>query len=135
MEFGAHWSDKWLGTTFRPGEYDCLDFVQEVMATDFGRELKIPARHRGENVRIMARDIAALGGIAADPIQSSPVDGDGVLLKPRGTRIPGYHVGVVAIISGEIFVMHCVEVMGGVRFPAATIEDHGWTVEGYYRWL
>lgn len=129
-----HWTMKWLGTPFVEGRYDCLDFVQEVMLADFGRTIRLPARERVMAVRAMARSIRDLGTEAAVPT-AGPVEGDGVLLKPVGTRITGFHVGLHAMIDGTPFVLHCAETLGGVLHPAAGIRCHGWEIEGYYRWL
>lgn len=131
----THWSMKWLGRAFVPEKYDCLDFVQDVLRTDRGKEIRIPPRRRGTTVRIMASGIAQLGGEVAVPRRDAVQEFDAVLMKPCGTRITGYHIGLAALVEGVWHVLHCVEGLGSVLYPASTIHHHGWEIEGYYRWL
>ena len=79
-----HWSTKWLGRPFIPGQYDCLDFVREVLREEFGREIRIPPRV-SDTMRTMVREIEELAGDVAVAIDM-PREGDAVLLKPAGTR-------------------------------------------------
>ena len=128
-----HWALKWLTQLYIPGEYDCLDFVREVESAEFSRNIRIPTRRRRENPRIMADQIQEIGlGYVTET--KNPRDGDAVLMKPCGTRITGFHIGIYADVNSAPHVLHCCENLGGVLFPIDTIGDHGWEIEGFYRW-
>ena len=130
----AHWAEKWLGRGFDTARYDCMDFVAEVLAAEFDRRIRVPPRSRGD-MRGMAREIADLGGEVAVPRIGPPQEGDGVLMRPLGSRLGGCHIGLHTAPAGEPHVLHCVEVLGAVHVPTRTLPHRGWEVEGIYRWL
>lgn len=135
VDAAIHWSTKWLGKPYVEGEYDCMDFIQEVLRVDFGREIQVPTRWRGSTVRTMVREVEELGREVAEPRKGNRYEGDGVLLKPVGFRPTGFHIGLYALPNGEPHVLHLVETLGAVIYPCGTMAQHGWWVEGYYQWL
>ena len=94
-----HWAEKWLGRGFDASRYDCLDFVAEVLAAEFGRRIRVPPRSRG-HMRTMVREIADLGGDVAVRRFGAPHDGDGVLMRPLGSRLGGCHIGLHTAPAG-----------------------------------
>ena len=129
-----HWTEKWLGRPFEPGEYDCLHFARDVLAVEFDIILHLPERH-ATCIRLIARKIADGKGEAAVRMTGPPGEGDGILMSPYGSRLGGSHVGICATPGGIPHVLHCVNDLGSVLWPLAGIEARGWQVEGAYRWL
>ena len=124
-----HWADRYLGRAYVPGVYECTDFVTEVLEREFGRELRLP-RVAGERAR--ARAIQALTGEFAVPVDA-PREGDGVLMRVRGCRRSGYHLGVW--IDRGPSVLHCTEALGAVLHPVRVLPERDFDLIGHYRWI
>ncbi len=131
----AHWSEKWLGRDFVPGEHDCLHFVRDVLRVEFGVRVRIPVRDHPVRIRAMAREIAAGKGEVAMPMICDPDEGDGILMSPHGSTLGGSHIGICAKPGDEPHVLHCVKDLGSVLWPLQGLDGRGWQVEGAYRWL
>ena len=130
----AHWTEKWLGRPYVEGEHDCMHFLRDVLAHEFGRHLKLPERHATRR-RAMARQIADHIDEAAAPMICPPDEGDGILMSVLGSTLGGHHVGLCATPGGEPHVLHCVVDLGSVLWPLQGLDGRGWQVEGAYRWL
>ncbi|MYE01463.1 MAG: hypothetical protein F4Y03_09310 [Alphaproteobacteria bacterium] len=134
MAFGDHWTDRWLGRPWVEGTYDCVDFVKEVLAEQFGRRLRLPATPA--SARDWDRTVANL---KADHGYRTPfpADGDGVLMMQAGARRQrGYHLGVAVRREGRLLVLHCPRNGSSVLTPAKDLRAaFQLELEGTYRWL
>ena len=126
-----HWTEKWLGRQWTP-EYDCADFAQEVLVTEFGLLVDFPAHAASSTGR--DRQIDDLrGDYAVRAI--APADGDGALMREAGARRRRrYHIGIVAIHGGAVHVLHCSRDLGAVLCRTTDLAAHGLELEGFYRW-
>ena len=124
-----HWSRRWIGRPYVAGRYECTDFVEEVLAAEFGHSLALP---RADGVRARDRLIAALTGDYARPPDRPPEEGDGVLLQAAGRRGVGQHIGLWCAPAGVPSVLHCESGMGGIVHALARLR--GLEVVGIYAW-
>ncbi len=127
-----HWTSSWIGRSYIAGEYECTDLVADVLRAEFGREVGFP-RARGRRRR--EHLVQELAAVYARPLDRPPADGDGVLMRPPGSRRPGSHIGVWCAPMGVPSVLHCLCGTGVVlhalaRLPVAILE-----AEGVYAWL
>lgn len=132
----AHWSDRWLGRPFKPGEYDCLDFVFEVAVAQFGRQVAMPPRPRS-SAREMTAAVHTQGMEYARPLAAgeAELEGDLVLLRPLGARTVECHVGILCLPAGARCVLHLCEGLGSVRYRINDLARRSWELRGLYRWL
>jgi len=125
-----HWSDNYIGHDYVAGEYDCASLAETVARDVLGIAVMLPREHAdtpfGRNAQIAA-ERGHLAESVADPIEGHPV-----LLAARGRL---QHIGVMAKLAGEWWVLHADEGAGFVvRQRLRELGRHGYTVEGYYRW-
>lgn len=125
----AHWSRRWIGRAYLPGRYECTDFVTEVLAEEFGVALSLP---RAAGVRERDRLITTLTVDYARPLDRSPEEGDGVLLRTSGRRGVGQHIGLWCEVDGAPSVLHCESGMGGIVHALSRLR--GLEVVGIYEW-
>lgn len=126
----AHWSEKYVGRPYVPGEYDCAELAMEVARVEFGMavdmlsERAIGVREQSEQIDMMQADFA-------QPTDD-PHDGDPVLMRCRGLLA---HVGVLCVIGGERYVLHAMRNAGMVCLhPMRRLRDVNLQIEGYYKW-
>lgn len=125
-----HWSDRYLGRPYIPGEFDCAALAMCVQWEVFGRTVRIPAEH-ATGIRAQSAQININAAVVADPIDK-PSEGDAVLMKARGLLS---HVGVYCVINGEPHVLHAMRNAGQVvRHRLRDLKLQGLTVEGFYAW-
>lgn len=125
-----HWSDTYLGLPYIMGEFDCANLAANVQREIYGREIALP-RDRAHNLFDISAQIDDLKSDYAERTES-PQDGDAVLMIGRGRL---NHIGVVALINGECWVLHAMRNAGQVvRHRVRDLAAVNLTVEGYYRW-
>jgi hypothetical protein len=133
-----HWSQRYIGMTYRPGEFDCADFARLVNREVFGREIRIP-----ENRNYNGKDgVARLKAMTAQIHEcrdayvertEKPAEGDGVLIVSRGAAA---HIGLYCLINGEPWVLHCAsDALQAVLHRVRDLARTGYSIEGYYSWL
>ena len=143
----AHWSGRWIGLEWRAGEYECGDFVSQVLAAEFGLDIDLP---RGATIRERDRLVARLATVLARRLEGeapgrgeapghgeAPRDGDAVLMRARGRRseLAGHHIGLWCAPCGEPSVLHCMAGAGACLHPLAGLAARGLEVDGIWRWL
>jgi len=126
----AHWSDRYVGQPYVPGENDCAELAARVQREVFGREIALPSE-RAFGLRGLTAQIDAARddyGTRTD----SPADGDAVLMRCRGKLS---HIGVYCDLDGVGWVLHAVRNAGQVvRHRLRELPLQGLAVEGFYRW-
>ena len=126
------WWLKWLGREFRPGLYECTDFVGDVMEAEFNLRLpqwSPPVSHRACDRA--APDLRAR--LLAKPADA-PLDGDCVLMRSaHARRLQGWHVGVF-VQATRPSALHCMTGCGAVLTPINRLERLDLRLEGIYRW-
>ena len=129
----AHWASAWLGLVWRagargPDAYDCWGMFLAVQRANFGRDLpEIPVD--ALNLRTVIQTFRDHPQRQHWSRVDSPQEGDAVLM--RQSRYP-VHVGVWLAADGG-GVLHCVQGNGVVFQSTAALAQHGWQVEGCYR--
>lgn len=135
----AHWSEKYVGTPYQPGVFDCGTLVERVQQEVFGRNVVAPSDRDYTSVpqgftakfEAMTRQIDRIKSDYAIRT-TDPVDGDAILLQARGYF---QHLGLLCIINGERWVLHATDLHKQVVLHRLTeMEIRGMRVEGYYRW-
>lgn len=123
-----HWSDAYVGLPYVDDSFDCAALAAMVRSNEFGQPVEVPSERAG--LRAGTRTIAALRDELAIPV-STPMDGDAALM----TYGRLYHVGVVCIIGGGVWVLHNMRNAGQVvRHEVHELASHGFELEGFYRW-
>lgn len=138
-KLAPHWSERYVGRRYVPGEFDCGELARLVQREVFGREIRLPAARDYElaggpleKFRAMAAQIERCKDDVAARVDL-PRDGDGVLLISRGYR---QHIGVHCAIAGERWVLHASDGSGQVQLGRARdLALRGLSIEGYYRWI
>lgn len=120
----GHWSDRWVGRA----ETDCAALVGDALAEVFGVLLPLPSERRANPFAESAM-IAAHGPDLAEPI-AEPYDGCGVLMTSLGRL---QHIGLYCTPGGRPHVLHATPA-GVVRHRVRDLAQHGYEVEGWYRW-
>lgn len=126
----AHWSTRWLGWRYERGRRECTDFVSEVLAAEFGRQVVFP--RAAACVRARDRLIESACEAVAIPLARPPVEGDGVLLRALGRRGVGHHIGVWCAPGGVPSTLHAMEEWGAALHPLDALP--GLEVAGLYGW-
>lgn len=135
MTFGDHWTDRWLGKPWVEDRYDCVDFVTEVLAGEFGRRVDLP-QQRPEAKRDWDRTVEALKALYGVRTRA-PADGDGALMTAvGGRRSRQYHLGLVVWREGPLCVLHCPRNGSSVLTPVRALgASFQLELEGTYRWI
>lgn len=126
-----HWTERWIGWRYEEGSRECGDFVAMALEREFGRRIVLP---RASTLRDRDRLVAAHLGELARPLDRPPAEGDGVLMRARGRRAVGHHIGLWCAPDGEPSVLHAIAALGGVLHPLAGLHVAGLEVVGLYAW-
>lgn len=132
-------AQRYVGTPYVPGEFDCADLAVRVQRELFGREVALPVhRDRPAGTRGQAREIMRLRDTLADRV-NIPADGCGVLLwEPTGEAghdLRLWHIGTVFLHAGETWVLHNSERIGSAALHRLfDLQRWGMRVDGFYAW-
>ena len=127
-----HWSEKYLGLSYRSGEFDCADLVRRVLREQCEIDIPLPSERtwRGRD----PKDLAAFGSTFAVPTDI-PGEYDFALMKLQGNRVSlGSHIGVTSIVNGLPWVLHSMKRVGVVFCPVSNLGLFRLELVGYYRW-
>lgn len=129
-------AEKYVGTPYLEGEFDCADLAAKVQWELFGRLVALPVhRRRPRGAMGQAREIRAHQADLADRIDQ-PVTGCGVLMyEPTETGGQRWHIGTGFVVGRQVWVLHnnfqassaCLQRLQDLRL-------FGLHLEGYYRW-
>jgi hypothetical protein len=128
-------AERYVGTPYVEGSFDCADLTDLVQRELFGRETGLPV-HRVRPIGAMgqAREIRKWQGELATRIDE-PVTGCAVLMFEPGPTSPIWHVGTVFISGQDVWVLHNSFAMGSAllqRLPDMCRQ--GMRVDGFYAW-
>lgn len=128
-------AERYVGTPYVEGVFDCADLTAQVQLEVFGRQIGLPV-HRARPAGAMGqrREIAKWQGELATPIDT-PVTGCAVLMFEPGPTAPIWHVGTVFLQGDDVWVLHNSFTMGGTllqRLP--DMRRQGMRVDGFYAW-
>lgn len=126
----AHWSERYVGMPYKPGEFDCADLVVLVQREIFKREVSLPSEH-AQHPAGRARQILDLRNDYARPT-AQPKEGDAALLITRGRL---QHIGVLCLVGAQRWVLHNAEGAGVVMHSVPMLAAHGYSIEDYYTWI
>ena len=128
--------ERYVGREYVPGRYDCADLAMDVAREVYGRAVEMPQdRPRPTRVRAMVRALDRIPVAVAAPRAAgeAPQDGDAVLLS-AGLARPT-HIGIVAMIGGEPWVLHNDDHWGSsVLTRLRELRAAGWHLHGVYAW-
>lgn len=131
-----HWSDQYIGKPYIRHEYDCSHLVVEVMAEQFGRAVALPAA--AEGIRDRDRQIEHMTSVLARPLEANEParEGDVALMRAAGRRVSlGHHVGLLMVIEGDLYVLHCLADIGVVRHPLRDLFTRCLELTEICRWI
>ena len=75
------------------------------------------------------------GGAGGARIDSTPREGDGVLMAAAARRHSlGHHIGIWCAVAGEPYVLHCLKGVGSILHPIRDLDRRALVLEGVYRW-
>ena len=124
----SHWSERYVGRKYVPGQYDCGSLIQEVLRDQFGVAMQLPGK--AQAVSCQVRQLDSLRDELAFQV-TDPAEGDLVLMRAGGRCS---HCGVLAIIGGARYVLHAVRSAGQVLLqPERDLATYGCRLVGYYR--
>ena len=129
----GHWTEKWVGRPYVPGEFDCADLVKAVVEEVRGVYIPLPSDRewRGlppDALRDLSREYAAQ--------TMRPQEGDGVLMRIVGNRRSlGSHIGVYSEVAGSPWVLHSIEKLGVLFTPVSHLVRLQLEIQSYYQWL
>lgn len=128
----------YVGLAYQEGVFDCADLTALVLREQFGKKLSLPphaARPRG--VAGQRREMLALSAQLGVRL-AQPVHGCVVLMQSPvlDTGAMGWHMGLVLVEAGAMWVLHNTRRMGGVVLQQlADLQRMGTQAEGYYACL
>ena len=126
----SHWSEKYVGKPYVVGEYDCAELAMEVARDEFGLNVEL-LTERAIGLRAQTEQISACQADFAERTDD-PQDGDPVLMKSRGRFS---HIGVLAVIDGERWILHAMQNAGMVCLHRErNLKNINLEIEGYYTW-
>lgn len=126
-----HWTDSYIGQPYIPGVADCASLAERVAREVLGICPGLPQSHE-TSLRGQAEQVARLKDGVAVRVDA-PIDAQPVLFVARGRF---FHIGVVALIGGETWVLHNDQSAGMV--VCQRLRDMtcwAYEFEGYYRWI
>jgi len=132
-------AQRYVGTPYLPGVYDCADLAAKVQHEVFGRVIALPDhRARPAGARGQAREVLGLRDKLAERVEL-PADGHAVLLwEPdgeAGQNLRIWHVGTVFMHAGEIWVLHNSAKLGSAALHRlADLRRWGMRLDGFYAW-
>lgn len=124
------WVDRYIGIPYVAKTGDCAAFAQRVAREVLHMDVVLPGHATG--LRAQALQIDALKDRYAERVDA-PIDAHPVLFLARKKF---YHMGAVALIAGETWVVHADQSVGMV--VCQRLRDMiAWQyeLEGMYRWL
>ncbi|HNC51256.1 MAG TPA: hypothetical protein PLO14_03305 [Accumulibacter sp.] len=127
-----HWSDRFIGEPYVPGDADCLQLYCRVSNEVFGREIP-SAAYVQRAVTALGRARQMADGVALFTAPTGhPIEGDAVLMQCRGRPS---HIGAYCLVDGEPSVLHAMANAGmTVRHALRDLNRIGLAIEGFYRW-
>jgi hypothetical protein len=131
MQTYPHWSERYVGRPYDAEEYDCIDFVVDVLKEQFHRELLPPNGHGHEDREGRAKVIRDNIHRYVRPT-GKPEEGDGVLMNIAGRD---QHIGIYVEINHVPFVLHNQRTTGVVVIRIRELNRWGYKVEGFYKWI
>ena len=131
-----HWAANYIGlpweaTAEGPHAFYCWSFMRHVQRLHYDRAL--PFIKNPEGVRDIARAFRDHPELDRWKRTERPGDGGGVLM--RQSRHP-IHVGVWLDVDAkgtECGILHCSRDSGVVFQDELALRQHGWRIEGFYR--
>jgi len=132
-------AERYVGTPYLEGEFDCADLAQRVQWEIFGRLVELPV-HRARPAGAMGqrREIRKWQDALASAIDA-PQTGCAVLMFEPSSQ-PGsdaqlWHIGTVFVDGADVWVLHNSFAMASAllqRLP--DMRRQGMRVEGFYAW-
>ena len=129
-------AEKYVGTPYLEGEFDCADLAARVQWDLFGRVVALPVhRRRPRGAMGQAREIRALQADLADRIET-PETGCGVRMQePTDTGGQRWHIGTGFVVGRHVWVLHNNYQAGSACLQRLQdLQRFGLHLEGYYRW-
>lgn len=129
-------AQRYVGTAYEPGVFDCADLAVKVQAEVFGRAVGLPQdRPRPGGVRGQAREIRRLQVALASRI-AGPLTGCGVLMFERqACGVLLWHIGTVFVQGSVVWVLHNSAKLGSAALQRLDdLVRYGLRVDGYYAW-
>lgn len=126
---------RYVGTPYRLGVFDCMDLTAQVQREVFGREICVPAqRERPAGAAGQRREIASLRDELALRVDV-PFNGCAALLAEPLGNTEVWHIGTVALHRGEAWVLHNSHKLGSAHLNRLSdLQRWGMHLEGYYAW-
>ncbi len=123
----------YVGRAYEVGAFDCADLAVLVQAEVFGRAVHLPTHPRGgagQRAAVLRHRDALAHRVAV------PFTGAAVLFSDVNDKgDEHWHIGTVAIMRGDVWVLHNSYATGGVRMdPLADLQAWGMKFEGFYAW-
>lgn len=107
-----HWSDKYVGTPYIVGLYDCGDHTQNVLNNEFNRQIYFPARW-DDSLDVLTEQLEDEKDYYANQISiEKAFDGDVLLMGSTSGNI--HHIGILFRIGNVLYVSHNVKSIGSV---------------------
>lgn len=127
----AHWTDRYIGLPYIPGVADCAWLAERVAVEVLGIHPGLPQSHE-TSLRGQAEQLSLLKDGFAVRVDE-PIDAQPVLFVARGRL---FHVGAVALIGGETWVLHNDQSAGmAVCQRLRDMTRWAYQFEAFYRWL
>ena len=128
-------AERYVGTPYVEGSFDCADLAALVQLEVFDRQIDLPVhRVRPSGAMGQRREIAKWQEALAMPIDEA-ITGCAVLMFEPGPTAPIWHVGTVFIAGQDVWVLHNSFAMGSAllqRLP--DMRRQGMRVDGFYAW-
>lgn len=133
-------AERYVGTPYVAGEFDCASLVVLVQAELFGRHLVAPpAADRAMGRRGQARDLQAALGQYVVPSDRPETGAVALFWENTPNGVPPlnrqWHVGTVFMHYGEPWILHCAnETHGALLDTLQQLTRQGLHLDGWYRW-
>lgn len=127
--------ESYVGTPYVLGQFDCMDLARQVLREVFGLDVPLPDhRHRPLGAAGQRREIEAMRDDLAVRIDV-PFTGCGALLFEPCKDTTLWHIGVVALHGGDIWILHNSAKLGSAHLHRLTdLQRWGLHLEGWYAW-
>lgn len=123
----SHWTTRYLGTPYVPGESDCWSFARRVWCEQFG--IEVPVVDLPDTARDLFETFATHPARAAWAPADGADEGNAVLMG-RGHK--ACHVGIWV---NPARVLHALERQGVVLTPIDRLPTLGYRILGVWRRL
>lgn len=125
-----HWSDKYVGEPYIPGEGDCAALAAKVALEVLGIADSLPVPHASGH-RNQAKQVYEHKDNLAVRVDA-PIEGHPILFNARGQTC---HIGVACWLAGEWWVLHADQGIGFViRERLRDMTRFRYSTEGFYKW-